>query len=430
MELVELPGEVHLQPVRQVPAVVEGQAEHAVARREHREVHGHVRLRARVRLHVCVLCAEQLLRARARELLDLVDDLAAAVVPLPGIPLRVLVRRHGTDRLEHRRPREVLGRDQLDLSALPVELPAEQLRDLRVDLRETRGAKLLEASAGRQPRGDPMPATGGGRRRPGPRLRAATRGSAPVRSRTVDGVPGSAPRSSSAPQPSRIRCGTSSSVTGFGPPGSLALVASTMPSCVDDVLRRRRKDRDADADRSGLRRRSATGTGRPGSGRRACTAPAAACGAGRSSSSGTASSIASTLAASTAVGCVARASLQLVESPGGPPRPASSPARRRCRSGGAPAARPGVPLRRPSAVHDPVAARQVLRYVRRPRSRRLRAARAISVARASCTSSTSAPSSTRARVVDQPRRLPLVDKRGSRLPVAHLRLERRRSRRL
>jgi len=79
----------------------------------------------RVRLHVRVLRAEQLLRTVARKILDLVDDLAAAVVALAGIALGVLVRRHRADRLEHARPREVLRRHQLDLAALPVELAAE-----------------------------------------------------------------------------------------------------------------------------------------------------------------------------------------------------------------------------------------------------------------------------------------------------------------
>jgi hypothetical protein len=54
-----------------------------------------------VRLHVRVLRAEELLRTVDRELLDLVDDLAPAVVALARIALRVLVRRHGADALEH-----------------------------------------------------------------------------------------------------------------------------------------------------------------------------------------------------------------------------------------------------------------------------------------------------------------------------------------
>ena len=46
--------------VRQVAAVREVHAEDRVARLEQREVDRHVRLRARVRLHVGVLGAEQL----------------------------------------------------------------------------------------------------------------------------------------------------------------------------------------------------------------------------------------------------------------------------------------------------------------------------------------------------------------------------------
>ena len=97
-----------------------------------------------MRLHVRVLCTEQLGGATASELFDLVDDLAAAVVPLPRIALGVLVRRDRPDGLEHARPGEVLGGDQLDLTALPLELPPEQRGDLRVDVGEPGRAELLE----------------------------------------------------------------------------------------------------------------------------------------------------------------------------------------------------------------------------------------------------------------------------------------------
>src|SRR5581483_4090614 len=99
---------------------------------------------AGVRLDVRVIGAEEGGRARAGELLDLVDDLAAAVVPLPRIPLGVLVRRRRADGLEHRGPREVLGGDQLDLAALPLELAAEQLGDGRVELGEALRAQVFE----------------------------------------------------------------------------------------------------------------------------------------------------------------------------------------------------------------------------------------------------------------------------------------------
>ena len=141
---VQPPGEVDLQPVRQVAAVVEPEREHGVAGLEKAEVDGHVRLRARMRLDVRVVGAEQRLRTVDRELLDLVDDLAAAVVAAAGVALRVLVRRHRADGLEDRRPGEVLGGDQLDLAPLAVELAPEQRRDVGVVLGEPAGPQALE----------------------------------------------------------------------------------------------------------------------------------------------------------------------------------------------------------------------------------------------------------------------------------------------
>ena len=67
-----------------------------VARLQQRVVDGRVGLRARVRLDVRVLGAEQRLRAVDRELLDHVDELAAAVVALARIALGVLVGQHAS----------------------------------------------------------------------------------------------------------------------------------------------------------------------------------------------------------------------------------------------------------------------------------------------------------------------------------------------
>ena len=129
-------------------AVVEPQGEHRVARLEQPVVDGHVRLRPGMRLHVRVLRAEECLRAVDRELLDLVDELAATVVAAPRISLRVLVRQDGADGFEHRRPREVLRRDQLDLAALTIGLPADQRSDLGIVLREPPDPQTLEVVGG------------------------------------------------------------------------------------------------------------------------------------------------------------------------------------------------------------------------------------------------------------------------------------------
>jgi hypothetical protein len=104
--------------VRQVPAVVERHRQHLLAGRDQRHVRGHVGLRAAVRLHVRGRRAEEFLRAAAREVLDRVDVLAAAVVAPAGIALGVLVRQHGAARRHHLARRVVLGRDQLELALL------------------------------------------------------------------------------------------------------------------------------------------------------------------------------------------------------------------------------------------------------------------------------------------------------------------------
>ena len=145
---VEPPREVHLEAMRQMTSVRELEREDRVARLQRRHVHGHVGLGARVRLHVCVLGAEELLRAVDGQLLDLVHDLTATVVPLPRITLGVLVRRRGADRLHDRGPREVLRGDQLDLIPLTLGLPAEEIGDLRVEQIETCTRELLKGLLG------------------------------------------------------------------------------------------------------------------------------------------------------------------------------------------------------------------------------------------------------------------------------------------
>ena len=71
------------------------------------KVHRLVRLRARMRLDVGVLGAEQLLGAIDRELLGDVDELAAAVVALARIAFGVLVGELRALRREDRRARVV-----------------------------------------------------------------------------------------------------------------------------------------------------------------------------------------------------------------------------------------------------------------------------------------------------------------------------------
>src|SRR5204862_8033731 len=91
-------GEVDGRAVRQVATVRQRQPEQRIPQLRHREVGRHVGLRTRMRLHVHMLGFEQRFGAIDRELLHLVHDFTAAVVPLLGEPLGVLVgerRAHG-----------------------------------------------------------------------------------------------------------------------------------------------------------------------------------------------------------------------------------------------------------------------------------------------------------------------------------------------
>ena len=105
-----------------------------------------------MRLDVGVLGAEERLGTVPRQVLDLVDDLAAAVVPLARHALGVLVVEPGAERLEHRDGREVLRRDELEGLLLALQLGIEQGRDLGVG-RAQRGL-VGESGAARGARTD------------------------------------------------------------------------------------------------------------------------------------------------------------------------------------------------------------------------------------------------------------------------------------
>src|SRR5213592_4286759 len=111
--------------VRKVAAVRQVHPEDRVSRFAQREVHGHVRLRAGVRL-----------RARDRRALDDVDVFTPSVVAAAWIAFGVLVGEYGAGRLENSAAHEVLRRDELEAVVLAVPLVADGLRHVRIDLGE------------------------------------------------------------------------------------------------------------------------------------------------------------------------------------------------------------------------------------------------------------------------------------------------------
>src|SRR4051812_26343213 len=120
-------------------AVSEVHAQDAVADVEDGDVRGHVRLRAGMRLDVDMLRTwEERQGALLREPLDLVHELAPAVVALAGQALGVLVGEPRTLRLEHGTEGIVLARDQLDLPALPLALTDHRIPQLGIDVGDGR----------------------------------------------------------------------------------------------------------------------------------------------------------------------------------------------------------------------------------------------------------------------------------------------------
>ena len=102
-----------MMPVREMAAVRQVQSENGVARLQNGRVGFHVGLRSGMGLHVGVLRAEQLLGAVARQVLDDVGKLAAAVVALARISLGVLIGEHRARGFEHGFADEVFRGDQL-----------------------------------------------------------------------------------------------------------------------------------------------------------------------------------------------------------------------------------------------------------------------------------------------------------------------------
>ena len=136
------PGEVDLHPVGEMAAVIELHAQDPVTGIEQGHVDSGVGLGAGVRLDVGVLGPEQLLRPVDGQLLGHVHVLAAAVVALAGIALRVLVGEHRSLAVENRLGNEVLGGDHLERPLLAAGLVLEHLRDLRIDVGHRLGEEI------------------------------------------------------------------------------------------------------------------------------------------------------------------------------------------------------------------------------------------------------------------------------------------------
>ena len=232
-------------------------------------------------------------------LLDLVDDLAAAVVAPARVALGVLVRRHAS-----RRASKIAGHVKFSeaissiwprwrsssrpsssaisgsISASPAVRSCSNVSCATAIARDAYSAAHACRSGSVRQRAL--------ERRGGTAPSRRTRGSAPVQSSTVDGVPGSSPPSRQRGSRRGSRPGRPRASAAPGLPGRFALVAATAPTSPSTSAPRPRELRDAHADRARAPSPSASGSAVPGSAARACTGPAGARSDGRSArSSGT-----------------------------------------------------------------------------------------------------------------------------------------------
>ena len=103
--------EVLLQPMAQMPAVIELQRQNGVARFQNRVVGSHIRLSAGVRLNIYMVNAEELLGAIYRQGFDAIHELTTVIVTRCRITLGILVRQDAALCLHHGYTGVILGRD-------------------------------------------------------------------------------------------------------------------------------------------------------------------------------------------------------------------------------------------------------------------------------------------------------------------------------
>ena len=126
-------GYVYRRPVRKMPAVGKIHAEDGVARIQKRKEYGKISARSAVRLNICVFRAEKLFCTFPRDVFDLVYLLAAAVIAVIGIALRIFVREYrsgcGKDRLAH----DILACDKLNVPLFALQFAFDRACKLAVD---------------------------------------------------------------------------------------------------------------------------------------------------------------------------------------------------------------------------------------------------------------------------------------------------------
>ena len=103
-------------------AVRKVHAHDRIARFQHGEIDGEIRLRAAVRLHVAMIATEKLFQPFARQLLGDVYKLAAAVIAFCGIPFGIFVGKVTSHRRHHGGRNDILACNEFEIAALTGKL--------------------------------------------------------------------------------------------------------------------------------------------------------------------------------------------------------------------------------------------------------------------------------------------------------------------
>ena len=114
-----LSGDIHRAAVGQMAAVVQIHAHDCVTGLDQRKKCRQIGVCAGVRLYVGIFAAKQFAGAFPGNVLRDIHGIAAAVIASAGIALGVLIGQAGAHCQHHRLADDILGRDQLDVAALP-----------------------------------------------------------------------------------------------------------------------------------------------------------------------------------------------------------------------------------------------------------------------------------------------------------------------
>ncbi len=131
--MVSLARKIQRMAVRKVPTVRQIHAEDHIARLNHGRVSRLIGLRTRVRLHVDIFGAEELLGPLARQGLHRIREFASPVIALTGISLGVLVGEYGAGGLQDRFGSEVFAGDQFQTAMLALNFMLDRCIDFRIN---------------------------------------------------------------------------------------------------------------------------------------------------------------------------------------------------------------------------------------------------------------------------------------------------------